>query len=172
MNVLRFLALPVVAACFISCSPKNTNSPNLIVGTWHLQHEHAMLYEDSVKIMDTVYNASAVTYGTAEFNANGTFTSSSVLTPAGNSLSDVPSTGNTEGTYSYSANAFTTVPGLAAWFSYAVGSSSGPIDESSSEQVTMLTSSNLDIHAAGTFGITNSTGLHIYSETIDYYYIR
>ena len=172
MKLLYILIIFAFVGCFFSCGGKSTNSPVTITGKWNLQQEHAVLYEDSVKIIDTVYNASAKTYGTAQFNADGTFSSSSLLTPANTSLTNVPTAANTKGTYSYSANVFTISPGLAGWFSYATGSSSGPIDDSSSIQLTTLSSSNLDIHGTVTFGITNNTGLHIFTEVADYYYTK
>jgi len=166
------LVLLACSCCFFSCGEKSEPSPIILVTTWNLQHEHAVLYEDNVKIIDTVYTASAKTYATVQFNANDTFSSSSLYTPSNTTLLNVPTSGATTGTYSYSANSFTIVPGLAGWFSYATGSSSGPVDESSSTQITTLSSSDLDIHATGTFGITNSTGVHIFNEVIDYYYTR
>ena len=172
MKPLYILVLFTYAGCLSSCGGKNTISPNVIVGKWNLETEHAVLSLDSARIIDTVYTASAKTYGSAQFNADGTFSSSSVLTPAGNSLTGVPSTASTNGTYSYSANIFTISPGLAGWLSFAVGSSSGPVNESYSVQITSLTNSNLDIHGTSTFGITNANGPHTFSEVIDYYYAR
>jgi hypothetical protein len=173
MKPLLILLFAVCVACFYSCSPGHDVTPqNLIVAKWNLQQQHAVLYEDNIKITDTVFNASAITFGVAQFNNNGSFTSSSVYRQGGNSLLAAASNESTMGTYTYSANAFTITPGLAGWFSYVTGSSTSPTGNSTSAQVTTLTSSNLDIHATSTFGTTNITGPHTFNLEFDYYYTR
>jgi hypothetical protein len=124
-----------------------------------------------VKIIDTVYNASAKTSGTVQFNTNGTFSSSSLLTPQGDSPYNVPSASNS-GTYSYSPGVFTIVPGLSGWFAYNAGSGSELTDDSSSAQVTTLTASNLDIHITLTIGVTSKAGFHAFFQVTDYSYTR
>jgi hypothetical protein len=171
MKTLFTSLLLACLAFFFSCG-SNKNSQSAIVAKWNLQQQHAVLYKDNVKIIDTVYNAAAKTYGTAQFNANGTFTSASVYTPPGNTLASVPTTANSTGTYSYSSTSFSIIPGLAGWFVYVTGTSSLSTSASYSAQVTSLTSSNLDIHTTNTFTVTDYTGTHIYNGTSDLYYTR
>jgi hypothetical protein len=172
MKSVFTLLLLAYAICLFSCG-SDKNSQSAIVAKWNLQQQHAVLYRDSVKITDTVYNASAQTYGTAQFNANGTFSSSCVYTPGGNTLASTGSSASSTGTYSYTSTSFSIVPGLAGWFVYVAGTSSISTSGASySAQVTTLTNSNLTIHSTSTYTATNITGIHYYSETSDLYYTR
>jgi len=176
MNRKHFLLFAICMGCLFSCG-KNNNNPtpvSSIVGTWHLQQQAVLLYQDSVKITDTTLAAAATAYGTAQFNADGTFSSSSVYF-SGNSSSltnPPPSTGKSSGKYSYSNNVFTISPGLAGWYTFVRGST-GPLSNiSSSIAITQLTATHLTVHTDNKFTLPTSTGTYNFEIVLDNAYSK
>lgn len=175
MRSKLFLFPLIFSICVLfSCHKEGNTLQTLIVGKWTLQQQHAVLYIDNVKVIDTVYNASSYAYADVQFNSNGTFSTSSRYLPTALSqnLGTVPNTMNGNGTFSISGNVLTMKPGVAGWFTYPIGTSSLPTNSSFTLQENQLTSSKLSLHTTSSFTFTNSGGSHTYNEADDYYYTK
>jgi hypothetical protein len=176
MNRKHILLLAICMGCLLSCGKSNTNPApaSAIVGTWHLQQQHVLMYQDTTILADTTLAAAATTYGTAQFNSDGTFSSSSVYF-SGNATSltgPPPSEQKSSGKYNYSGSIFTISPGLAGWYTYAFGTT-GPISNIVfSIHITQLTSTKFTVHMEDKFVATTVTGTHTFDEVLDYYYSK
>lgn len=174
MKPLYFLVLSACVTFFCSCNPKKSDPQNPIVAKWTLQQEHAVLYKDNVKIVDTVLNASGATSGNIQFKSDGSFSSSSVFFPD-NSLNpgQQPSNASAAGTYSYSASSFSISPKPAGWYTFFTGTSSLSTGYSSAAKITSLSGSNLNLTNVSTFTVTdNNLMAHTYLLNESYYYIK
>jgi len=174
MDRKYLLLFAVCAICFFSCGRDNVAPQSLIVGKWNLQQQHVVLDSNNVKVIDTILDASSTTYATAQFNSDGTYSSSSVYRPAVLLLLSKfqPTNQSNVGTYSYSANTFTVVSGLAGWFTFAIGSSAPPTGVSNSVQITQLDATHLNVHTENTITVTYDNGQHSYDESFDFYYTK
>jgi hypothetical protein len=176
MNRKHFLLFAICMGCLYSCATKN-NTPtpvSPIVGTWSLKQQHVQMYQDTTTLTDTTLSAATTAYGTAQFNADGTYSTSGVyLAGNGSSLSSPPpSDQKSSGKYNYSDNIFTVSAGLAGWYTYAFGTT-GPISNIVfSIHITQLTSTKLTVHMEDKFVATTVTGTHTFDEVLDYYYSK
>ncbi len=164
----------LLSLSLFSCHPDNNITPrSLLIGNWTLQQQHAVQIIDGVKHVDTVYNASATTYGNIVFNKDNTCSSASVYRP-GNYLLNADPGGSSEskGTYSLSGNTFTAPPGISGWFFYATGSSTTPVSTSNPVQITKLTASNLALHTDNSVTVTYNSASHTIEIISDFYYTR
>ena len=171
-----YALLTFTCALFIcACSPNKSSAPqNPIVAKWTLHQEHVVVTVDGATQLDTVLTAQGATYGTAQFNSDGSYSSSAGYDPGNTSLfNTVPaSSQSSKGTYSYSTSGFSVVPGLAGWYSYGTGSSTTPTTSGRIIQVTSLSSTALDVHTSITIGVTTGTGAHTITQVSDYYYTK
>ena len=176
MNRKHFLLLGICTGFLCACHEKN-NTPTPvgpIVGTWTLQQQHVFMYQDTTTLADTTLSATATAYGTAQFNADGTFKSSSVyLAGNGSSLSSPPPVEQkTTGKYNYSNNVFTISPGLAGWYTFVIGTTGALTNVSFTINITQLTASRLTMHTDNKFTATTATGTHNFELVLEYDYSK
>lgn len=172
MKPIHILTLVACSIFLFSCGSKKSDPQSPIVAKWTLQQDHAVLYKDGVKTLDTVLTAGGPTQGMAQFNSDGSYRSTSVFSTTNLYSRVSPSSTNVTGTYSYSASAFTVKPGLAGWFVFVAGSSTPATGYSSATQVTSLTGSNLNVATSNTFSVTDGTGAHTYTESNELFYTK
>ncbi|MGN6178543.1 MAG: hypothetical protein ACTHNW_05150 [Mucilaginibacter sp.] len=173
MKPLYTFSLFACAICFFSCGSKKSADPQSpIVAKWTLQQEHVVVTVDNATTLDTVLKPIGSTYGTIQFNSNGTYSASSVYNTGGTSLQQTigPSSQSITGTYSYSTTAFSIKPGFAGWYAYVTGSSTPPVTNLSTVQITSLTQSALNASTVVNFSVTTGTGPHTINQACDYSY--
>jgi len=174
MKSLHLFIVFACLTCFFSCGSKKSDPQSPIVAKWTLQQEHVVVTVDNTTTLDTMLTSGGATHGMAQFNSNGSYSSSAGYDPGNTSLSNkVPASSQSNtGTYSYSGTAFSIQPGLAGWYSYVTGSSTTPVTNSSTIQVTSLTPSALNVHTSINFSVTYSPGTHTISQVCDFYYTK
>jgi hypothetical protein len=175
MKPICVLFILACAVCLSACSPnKSSNPQNPILGKWTLKQQHVIVTVDGATQLDTTLIAQGATYGTVQFNADGSYSSSAGYDPGNTSIfNKVPATSQSSvGTYSYSASNFSVMPGLSGWYSYGTGSSSTPTTSGRIVQVTSLSSSALNVHTSITIGVTTGTGAHTITQASDFYYTK
>ncbi len=183
-------ALFLLSGGFFSCKKGSEGDyipptyAKLIVGKWVLQTEHSVQYVNSVKQLDTVYNASQNSYVSMQFNSNGTFTTSgayySVVQP-GSLSSAAPSVVNFTGSGAYSfagttLNMTGNVPGFAnGTTAYGLSTTTSvPVITliSNSVQINELTAANLALHVETVYTYTANNTSQTYKLVNDLSYTR
>lgn len=180
MKLLSIILFFLFTIFFFSCSnskksdPQPSNATATIIGSWTLQKQHVILYDNNVLQGDTVINSSQTTTATVKFGNDGTYKSLSsyYYTNANGSLSG-PFGMNLSGAYTYSDLSFDDVPVLAGWYGFYLVSPA-PIGDTLQAKVTLLTSTALHIHynVVGNHVSDGNNVVHNYAEQMDYYYIK
>jgi len=183
MKTPNLLIIIVLACVFYSCSKgKDNASPSqqgLIQGTWKLQQQHLVLTENGVKQTDTTVSASSANGGDANFNADGTFTSSGYYnTPIVNGHFTGPpeaAADSTNGTYSFTGNQLNMTSGISGFIFGVLYSISGsPVTYGPSSYTTKINQLSQSVLTIQTDYKSNETSpAQITYETVNtFYYTR
>lgn len=153
---------------------------NLLIGKWNLQQERFAQYIDGATHVDTTYNASLYNIASVQFNKDGTFVSASSYS---NGATDPGTftTGNvSSGRYTFDNNTFglsNSISGLrngVAFFGGTIIGGSAPVITPISHlaQISVLTSSKLNLHTEYSYTYTVDNVNQIYKMVDNYYYTK
>lgn len=181
--LLGFLSVLVITACSKGGTNKPSNQAQLLIGKWNLQQQKLVLYVDNIKQKDTVYLASVNQAGVIRFNNDGTYNSACYFNGLPNngtgSLNTYSAQDSTYGTYKINTSNLDFDNGIAGFdgFTFYTSTTPGGIPPTitgivRSSQVTMLTSSKLNIHTELSYSISIATGSKPYKYEDDFYYTR
>lgn len=161
------------------------NASNLILGKWSLQKQKISIYVNGVVQLDTTCERSFTNSSQAQFNKDNTFGSIVTWGPGGytdhsgnaNAVAAVISTTGTYRIVNSSLNTSAALAGLYNWeavgFSDATNFAIQPTNVvSSSSQITLLTSSQFNLHYELVYNIIINNVTTNYKEEDDYYYTR
>jgi hypothetical protein len=179
----------VISISLFSCKKdgKGTDNPvpdtqqNLLVGKWTLQQEHFTRLVDNVKQEDTTFNTSTNNTAAIQFNKDGTFASADSYYSSG-TANQGPYTGGgtSSGNYTFVGSTFglsNSIAGLrngVDFFGGTITSGTVPVitPVSNTAQISLLTSSKLNIHTESVYTYAANGATQTYKMTDDYYYSK
>jgi len=195
MNKLyRVLVLCASIIALSGCQKGNIvgaryNASNLILGKWSLQKQKTVIYVNGAIQLDTICVTSFTNVSHASFNKDNTFNSVGLwsgMTVANTNLGGnntvVAGMDSTAGTYTIvNSNLNITAPlaGLRNMVGfYNAASSSAAVSQASinvisrSSQITLLTSSQFNLHYELVYNVIINDASSSFKEEEDYYYSR